>query len=146
MIDPVSAAIIAAAVAGATGGLTDISKTALVETYSALKAAIQKRFGQQHTLIKAIEAVEANPLSAGQQTVLVEEVKDTKVDQDPKLTALAEQICQLLKIRHRPVPQYNRSLQGTTMQLLFMAMQALPFSPQRMYDGRRTRSFTARSQ
>lgn len=97
MIDPVSAALIAAAVAGATGGLTDVSKTALVDAYSALKAAIQKRFGQQHALVKAVEAVEAKPTSAGRQTTLVEEVKDSGADQDAMLITLAEQIRQLLK-------------------------------------------------
>lgn len=97
MIDPVSAALIAAAVAGATGGLTDVSKTALTDAYSTLKAAIQKRFGQQHALVKAVEAVEAKPTSAGRQTTLVEEVTDAGADQDAELVTLAEQIRQLLK-------------------------------------------------
>lgn len=97
MIDPVSAALIAAAVAGVTGGLTDVGKTALVDAYSALKAAIQKRFGQQQALIEAVKAVEARPTSPGRQTTLIEEVKDAGADQDAELVTLAEQIRQLLK-------------------------------------------------
>ncbi len=84
MIDPVSAAIIAAAIAGATGGITDVSKAALVDTYGALKAAIQKRFGPEHALVKAVEAVDAKPTSAG-------------ADQETELLRLAEPLRQLLK-------------------------------------------------
>jgi hypothetical protein len=112
MIDPVSAALIAAAVAGATGGLTDVSKTALTDTYSALKAAIQKRFGQQHGLVKAVEALEAKPTSAGRQTTLVEEVTDAGVDQDTELVTLAEQICQLLKDQVKTNPAVQQIITG----------------------------------
>ncbi len=97
MIDPVSTALIAATVAGAAAGLNEASKTALTDAYGALKAKIQERFGQHHALVNAIEAVEAKPISAGRQTTLVEEVKDSGADQDAGLITLAEQIRQLLK-------------------------------------------------
>jgi len=97
MIDPVSAAIIAAALAGATGGITNVSKTAWVDAYSALKTAIQKRFGQEHALVKAVEAVDAKPTSTGRQGTLVEEVTEAGANRDTEFLRLAEPLHQLLK-------------------------------------------------
>jgi hypothetical protein len=97
MIDPVSTALITAAVAGATGGLTEISKNAVVNAYDTLKAAIQKRFGHEHTLVKAVEAVEAKPTSPDRHTTLVEEITEAGADQDEALLVLADQLRQVLK-------------------------------------------------
>jgi hypothetical protein len=97
MIDPVSAALIAAAVAGATGGLTEVSKTAVVNASAALKAAMQKRFGYDHAVVKAVEAVDEKPTSSPRQAVLVEEVMDAGADRDEALLALADQLRQVLK-------------------------------------------------
>ena len=97
MIDPVSAALIAAALAGATGGVMEVSKTALVDAYSRLKAAVGKRFGQEHALVKAVEAVENKPTSAGRQGTLMEEVTEAGADQDAEFLTLAEQLRQVLK-------------------------------------------------
>ena len=87
MIDPVSAALIA--VAGATSGLTEVSKNVV---YDSLKAAIQKRFGHEHALVKAVEAVEAKPTSQGRHTTLVEEITEAGADQDQALLALADHL------------------------------------------------------
>src|SRR6266700_1710128 len=89
MIDPISAALIAAAVAGATSGLTDVSKTAVMDAYHALTTAIGKRFGQEHAVVKAVEALEGKPTSAGRQSTLVEEVTEVGADRDAELLALA---------------------------------------------------------
>ena len=107
MIDPVSAALIAAAIAGATSGLTDASKTAVMDTYYALTAAIRKRFGQEHAVVKAVEAIESKPTSAGRQSTLVEEVTEAGADRDAELLALAEQLRHLL-VEHA---QGNASVQ-----------------------------------
>lgn len=112
MIDPVSAALIAATVAGATGGLTDVSKTALMDAYTALKAAIQQRFGQHHALVKAVEAVEAKPTSVGRQTTLVEEVTDADAAQDRELLTLAEQLRQVLKEQAKTNPVVQQIITG----------------------------------
>ena len=98
MIDSVSAALIAATVAGASGGLTDVSKTAIVDAYTALKVALQKRFGPHHAVVKAVEAMETKPTSAGRQSTLVEEVTDAGANRDAELLALAETLRQLLNV------------------------------------------------
>lgn len=97
MIDPVSAALIAALVAGTTEGISDVSKTALMDGYEALKAAVQERFGHHHALINAIESVEAKPVSIGRQSTLVEEVTEVGADRDAELLNLAESIRRMLK-------------------------------------------------
>jgi hypothetical protein len=96
MLDPVSAALIAAAIAGATSGVTDASKAAVTDAYHALTEAIRHRFGTDHAVVKAVEAVESKPTSAGRQGTLVEEVVDAGVDQDADLLALASQLRSLL--------------------------------------------------
>lgn len=96
-MDSISTAIVAALSAGAISGLTDTTKAAISDAYNKLKTAIQKRFGQEHALVKAVEAVEARPTSAGRQTTLVEEVKDAGANRDAELITLAELISQLLK-------------------------------------------------
>jgi hypothetical protein len=97
MMDPVSAAIIGAAVTGATGGITNMSKTALMDAYGTLKAALQKHFGPQHAVITAVEAVESKPASDGRQQTLVEEVTEAGADRDAELLRLAEHVRQLLQ-------------------------------------------------
>lgn len=96
-MDLITTAIVAALSTGVIGGLTETGKTAIGDAYSALKAALLKRFGQQHALVKAVEAVEAKPSSVGRQTTLVEEVMDARADQDVELLTLAEQLRQILK-------------------------------------------------
>ncbi len=97
MIDPVSAALIAAAVAAATSSLNDVSKTAVLDAYEALKAAIHKRFGAEHPVSKAVEAIDAKPTSKGRQETLIEEITDAGADQDKELLTLAEPIHLILE-------------------------------------------------
>ena len=96
-MDPITTAIIAALSAGALSGLTDTAKAAITDGYNKLKAVIQKRFGQEHAIVKAVEAVEAKPASAGRQGTLVEEITEAGADQDAELLSLAEHIRKLLK-------------------------------------------------
>ena len=92
MLDPISAALIA----GATGGITDASKTAVTDAYHALTEAIRRRLGHEHAVVKAVEAVESKPTSTGRQSTLIEEVTDAGADHDADLLALASQLRHLL--------------------------------------------------
>jgi|SRR5271157_3402659 len=96
-MDPITTAIVAALSAGAISGLTDMAKTAISDGYNKLKAAIQKRFGQGHAVVKAVEDIETKPTSQGRQRTLAEEVTEAGADRDAELLALAEHIHQLLK-------------------------------------------------
>jgi hypothetical protein len=96
-MDPITAAIVAAVSAGAIGGLTEASKTALTDAYGKLKALLIKKFGKESDVIQAVEQVEAKPKSAARKATLAEEVTEVKANQDNELLELAEPIRQLLQ-------------------------------------------------
>ena len=96
-MDPITAATVAAISAGAIGGLTDVSKTALTDAYSKLKALLVKRFGRESDVVQAVEQVEAKPASDARKAALAEEVAAVKADQDSELLQLAQALLQVLQ-------------------------------------------------
>ena len=96
-MDPITAAILAAVAAGATAGLTEVTKKAIGDAYEALKTKIAEKFGAESELVDAIERVEAKPDSVGRQTTLQEEVQAAKADQDPDLLALADALAKAIQ-------------------------------------------------
>lgn len=97
MMDPITAAIVAAASAGAIGGLTEVSKTALTDAYGKLKALLVKKFDKESDVIQAVEQVEAKPASQARQAMLAEEVAQVRADQDSELLALAQALQQVMQ-------------------------------------------------
>ena len=96
-MDPITAAIVAAVSAGAIGGLTEISKTALTDAYGKLKALLVKKFGKESDVVQAVEQVEAKPASDARKALLAEEVTAVKADQDSELRELAQALQQVLQ-------------------------------------------------
>ena len=88
-MDPISAAIIAAVVAGATAGLTDTAKKAIGDAYEGFKGLLKQRFGGDSKVVQAVEQVEADPTSEGQKLVLHEQVTKAKADQDREIVEAA---------------------------------------------------------
>ena len=95
-MDPITAAIVAAISAGAIGGLTEVSKTALTDAYAKLKALLVKKFGHESEVVQAVEQVEAKPASDARKALLAEEVTAVKADQDRDVLALAQAVQQVL--------------------------------------------------
>jgi hypothetical protein len=95
-MDPITAAIVAAVSAGAIGGLTEASKTALTDAYGKLKALLIKKFGHESQVVQAVEQVEAKPTSDARKALLAEEVAAAKADQESDLLALAQAVQQVL--------------------------------------------------
>ena len=89
-MDPITAAIVAALSAGAIGGLTEVSKTAIIDGYNKLKSLLAKKFGGESEVIHAVNGLEARPDSEGRKTVLQEEIAAVKADQDPEVLQLAQ--------------------------------------------------------
>jgi hypothetical protein len=77
-MDPITAAIVAAISAGAIGGLTEVSKTALTDAYGKLKALLVKKFGKESDVVQAVEQVEAKPTSQARMALLSEEVTEVQ--------------------------------------------------------------------
>lgn len=96
-MDPITAAIMAAVSAGAIGGLTEMSKTALTDAYEKLKALLVKKFGKESEVVQAVEQVEARPASNARKALLAEEVAAVKADQDNELLAGARTLQQVLQ-------------------------------------------------
>src|SRR5579859_2692423 len=96
-MDPITAAIVAAVSAGAIAGLTDMSKTALTDTYARLKALLTKKFGRESDVVQAVEQVEAKPASEARKATLAEEVAAVKADQDSELLQIAQALLQVLQ-------------------------------------------------
>lgn len=95
-MDPITAAIVAAISAGAVGGLTEMSKTILTETYSRLKDLLIKKLGKESEVVQAVEQVEAKPGSQARQALLAEEMAAAQADQDSELQEVARALQQAL--------------------------------------------------
>jgi hypothetical protein len=97
-MDPVSLALLTALGAGATSGLTDVTKQTIVAGYTKLKERLLARFGQSYPdLEHALTTVEAKPTSQARQDVLVEELTAARVVDDPELVTLAHTLLQQLQ-------------------------------------------------
>ena len=109
-MDPITAAIVAAASAGAISGLTEASKTAITDAYRQLKALLTKKFGGESDVVHAVNEVEAKPDSAGRQATLQEEVAAVKADQDQEVLHAAQALLQLLQVS----PEGGQHMQTAT--------------------------------
>ncbi len=96
-MDPITTAIVAALSAGAVGGLTETSKTAITDAYTKLKDLLAKKFGAKSNMMQAIEDLEARPASAGCKETLQEEIVAVQAQQDEELLAAAQQVLTLVQ-------------------------------------------------
>jgi hypothetical protein len=96
-MEPVTVAIIAGALAGATSGVTDAAKTAVVDAYEGLKSLIKRKFGNNSDVADAIEKLQAKPESLGRRETLREELGAVDAAGDPELLGAANSLLQLIK-------------------------------------------------
>jgi hypothetical protein len=82
IVDPVTAAIVAALAVGVAGGAGKVGEKILVDAYEALKKAIKHKLGADSTVAKAVESLEAKPDSTARRQVLNEEVTAANIDKD----------------------------------------------------------------
>jgi hypothetical protein len=95
-MDPVTASIIAALSAGASGAIPEVAKKAIADGYDGLKALLKKKFGTDGDVVEAVDRLESKPNSAGRQQVVSEKMSAAGVPADLEIlaaaTALLEQI------------------------------------------------------
>lgn len=96
-MDPISAAVLAAL---AAPGLTDAAKQAVADAYGGFKGLLQHKFGAESELAKAVAGVEVKPDSDARKSVLQEEVKAAKADQDADVKRAAQTL--LDKVQAQP--------------------------------------------
>lgn len=100
-MDPITTAIVAAAVAGVTSGTSSVAQTAIVDTYSVLKATLRRKFGSDSELHAAVERLESNPDSSARQDLVKEEVEATNANNDSELLQLAQNLIEALQSTQR---------------------------------------------
>lgn len=88
-MDPVTLAIVTA--------LGNLAQVAIQDSYTAFKAALQKKYGVKSELLEAVDKLEQKPDSKARQSVLQEEVANVKVDQDTELLKIANDLLEKLK-------------------------------------------------
>ncbi|CBN54495.1 MULTISPECIES: hypothetical protein [Kamptonema] len=83
-----------------TGLAIPVAKDAIADAYAALKAALNKKFGAQSDVVNAVEQLEKKPDSEGRKATLQEEVENAKVNDDPEIVKLAQDL--LSKLKEQP--------------------------------------------
>ena len=118
-MDPITIAIVAALTAGATSGVTEVAKDAIVDAYQTLKGLIRNKFGGKGAVVQSLEVLEAKPDSVGRQQTLSEEFIDAQVVQDPEIVQAAQSLLDLVQKQpggERHIQQvtgnYNAVVQG----------------------------------
>ncbi len=86
-MDPITTAIVAALSAGAVGGLTETSKTAITDSYNKLKDLLTKKFGAKSNVVQALDQLETKPESAGRKETLQEEITAVNAERDDEVLA-----------------------------------------------------------
>src|SRR5947207_4160124 len=81
-MDQITTAVLAA--------LGQLAEPAVKDAYEAVKALLVRKFGKASDVVKAVEAVEAKPDSAGRQTTLTEEMASSGAARDGELLQLAQ--------------------------------------------------------
>jgi hypothetical protein len=99
-MDPVTTAILAALAAGAIGGVTEMSKTAITDAYQKLKGLLANKFGAKSKVVTAVDDLEEEHDSKGRQLTLQEQLAKVKADQDQELVQAAQVL--LREIRSQP--------------------------------------------
>ncbi|NES22757.1 MAG: hypothetical protein F6K41_28520 [Symploca sp. SIO3E6] len=94
-MDVITTAIVAA--------LANLSKDVIKDTYNGLKSALKKKFGSESDLIDAVDKLEKRPDSEGRKATLQEEVAITKINEDPEIVRLAQDL--LEKFQEQPEAQ-----------------------------------------
>jgi hypothetical protein len=119
-MDPVTTAILAALAAGAIGGITEMSKTAITDAYQKLKGLLVNKFGAKSKVVTAVDDLEEEHDSKGRQLTLQEQLAKVKADQDQELVQAAQVL--LREVRSQPggeqriqsiVGNYNAQVHGS---------------------------------
>ena len=119
-MDPVTTAILAALAAGAIGGVTEMSNTAITDAYQKLKGLLVNKFGTKSKVVTAVEDLEEEHDSRGRQLTLQEQIAKVKADQDQELVQAAQVL--LREVRSQPggeqriqsiVGNYNAQVYGS---------------------------------
>ncbi len=80
-------------------GVGKAGQTALVDAYQRLKLTLKCKFGDDSEVVEAVEKVEQKPNSQGRKGMLQEELEEARVDQDPEVRRLAQELLKQLQVQ-----------------------------------------------
>jgi len=107
-MEPVTATIVAALVAGAVAATKDVAVEAVKDAYTSLKSLIVGKFGHKKDLTEALQKVEQDPQSQGRQIMLEEELTKARAGQDADVIARARELLELLQEHgEKPATTYH---------------------------------------
>jgi hypothetical protein len=92
IMDQITTAVLAA--------LGQLAEPAVKDAYEAVKALLVRKFGKASEVVKAVEAVEAKPDSAGRQATLTEEMASSGAARDGELLQLAQALLEKSRSTH----------------------------------------------
>ena len=96
-MEPVTTAILAAIAAGAAKSAGGVAEKGLVDAYNGLKALLQRKFGSESRLAKAVDDLEAKPESEARKGVVREEAAEAKANENAELVRVAQTLLDQLK-------------------------------------------------
>lgn len=89
-MDPITSAIVQALAIA-------LGNNVIKDGYEALKAALKKKFGEDHDVVDAVNKLEKKPDSEARKASLQEELETAKVNDDPEIVKLAQELLKQIK-------------------------------------------------
>jgi hypothetical protein len=105
-MDPITTAIVTAVCSG-------LAKDAIKDGYSSFKATLQKKFGADSDVVDAIEKLEKKPESESRKSTLQEEIEIAKVNDDPDLWQLAQDLLDRIRSQSGGQEMINQTQTNT---------------------------------
>jgi Ribonuclease G/E len=105
-MDPITTAIVTSVCSG-------IAKDAIKDGYSSLKANLKKKFGAESDIVDAVEKLEKKPDSESRQVILQEEIEIAKVNDDPDLRQLAQDLLDRIRSQSGGQEMINQTQTNT---------------------------------
>lgn len=99
-MDPITTAIVSAVsalAAGASSGITEAGKAAMVDGYQKLKGLLVHKFGNQSKVVQAVVDLEEEHDSRGRQFTLKEQIDKCQANQDQELVQKAQELLNLVR-------------------------------------------------
>ena len=107
-MDPITTAIFAAINAGLLSGISFVSRQTIMDSYSALKKLLKKKFGDKSDLLKAVTELEKKQ-TEGRRITLEEEIRENKIDKDKEINLYAKK---LLETITEQLPDSSKAIGG----------------------------------
>jgi disulfide oxidoreductase YuzD len=101
--------IICTAILAATAKL---SEAAIKDSYDGLKKLIQRKFGKQSDVAKAVDQLEQKPASAGRSAVLQEEILNVGAVNDTEIIIAAKALLEKLNEKEERKTIVQQSVSG----------------------------------